>query len=389
MIGREILMRAEVQKEVVEIALTFFKKWSTGLVERAFYDARDEAVQAILEKKGVEESLSEDDIRSALQDVVHLTQKDLDDLSPEELRNYITDRVLTERDFVVVYPLYGVYEFPKETKIGNGSVVPFTDLPAEAREMFEGIWEREFKHRPWIYKTLEEFLEDRRDTLLVEFGVKACGVGRAQERARESAEDSLMILRTVYDHPFSLADVVVYSEGRGCQASVPGYGGWIRYNPAIKGEIDFWTDIIVKPHPTDLEGRMRRAHRLAGLSVTVQRRELAFVVLTIGLETLLLSKGDRDYLRYKLAEKAAFLLEVDRDKRVAIFERVKDIYNKRSGIVHSGLGEVSENDLDEVRAIFWRLVRRTEELRDQGYQSLTKTDGQKSVDELIESLKFQ
>ena len=57
--------------------------------------------------------------------------------------------------------------------------------------------------------------------------------------------------------------------------------------------------------------------------------------------------------------------------------------------MHSGLGEVSENDLDEVRAIFWRLVRRTEELRDQGYQSLTKTDGQKSVDELIESLKFQ
>lgn len=74
---------------------------------------------------------------------------------------------------------------------------------------------------------------------------------------------------------------------------------------------------------------------------------LAFVTLMMSLETLL-NQGTE--LRYKISRNAAVLLGEDREHAKSIFSEIKDLYNKRSNIVHSGkCDDFSRKDLLKLR----------------------------------------
>ena len=383
-------MRAEDERLIIDHALIFFARWKgEGLKADDFWETRDETIRKILGVKGAEECLAREDVMMVLQDVVMYTQKSLAELSREELEKYIGDRLLKKQRFVTIFPLYGVEEFPSGMKIGPATALVFNELSEEAKEFLEGDWDYEFERAPGIHAgNRDQFIQERREATFLRVEVEACGLERALQLSTSLVEDSLAILRSFFDG-IPLDGSLTYSEDGRFRGSQSGGHAFWPYRNIFAEEIRYWTDILTKSHPTDLEGRLRRAYRLNGLSTTVDRNEIKFILLAVGLESLLLGKADKDYLRQRFAEKAAFLTAKDKDGRLKVYEKVKDLYDKRSAFVHSGLGIITQDDVKEIEHLFWEVVRAIDKLTKQGYVKMEKDPGKQSVDEFVEGLRFQ
>lgn len=84
------------------------------------------------------------------------------------------------------------------------------------------------------------------------------------------------------------------------------------------------------------------------LSYEISDMQLAFLVLMIGLETLL--NPSLYEVRYRVSRNAAVLLGKNREHSEEIFAQVKKLYDKRSKIVHSGKRKtIEKRDLLELR----------------------------------------
>jgi hypothetical protein len=84
------------------------------------------------------------------------------------------------------------------------------------------------------------------------------------------------------------------------------------------------------------------------LSYEIDNTNLSFLTLVISLETLL-NRGPYE-LRYSLSRNAAALLGRDKEQFIMIFNEVKNLYDKRSEIVHSGkTGVIAPEDLLRIR----------------------------------------
>ncbi|MDY6966726.1 MAG: HEPN domain-containing protein [Halobacteriota archaeon] len=69
---------------------------------------------------------------------------------------------------------------------------------------------------------------------------------------------------------------------------------------------------------------------------------LSFLSLMISLETLL-NPGDHE-LRYRISRNTAVLLGEDKGDSESIFSELKDLYDKRSNLVHSGKTDIVKNE---------------------------------------------
>jgi len=84
------------------------------------------------------------------------------------------------------------------------------------------------------------------------------------------------------------------------------------------------------------------------LSYETKDVNLAYLALISGLESLL-NPGNQE-LRYTISRNAAVLLGENYDKSKLIYQDVKDLYDKRSKIVHQGdLKLVSSDDMGKLR----------------------------------------
>jgi len=84
------------------------------------------------------------------------------------------------------------------------------------------------------------------------------------------------------------------------------------------------------------------------LSYEISDIQLAFLVLMIGLETLL--NPAQDEVRYRVSRNTAVLLGENKENSEEIFGIVKKLYNKRSEIIHSGKRRIIEKvDLLKLR----------------------------------------
>ena len=84
------------------------------------------------------------------------------------------------------------------------------------------------------------------------------------------------------------------------------------------------------------------------LSYNITNASLSFLALMVSLETLL-NPSDNE-LSYRLSRNTAVLLGKDREHAKSIFSEVRDLYNKRSKIVHSGRTDaISTQELLKLR----------------------------------------
>jgi hypothetical protein len=107
------------------------------------------------------------------------------------------------------------------------------------------------------------------------------------------------------------------------------------------------SELLRKESPTDFEDRILASVQWAGRAQVEARREEAFLLYAIALESLLLGKDVKTELAYRLAVRCAHLLggpTVDDKKRVV--DQIQGLYQLRSKIVHSGNFVVREGELN-------------------------------------------
>ncbi len=83
------------------------------------------------------------------------------------------------------------------------------------------------------------------------------------------------------------------------------------------------------------------------LSYSVLDLNLRFLSLMNGLEALF--NDGQGEITYKLSRYTAVLLGTDFSKSEEIFKAIKELYNKRSNLVHQGKAQITENDVQTLQ----------------------------------------
>lgn len=96
----------------------------------------------------------------------------------------------------------------------------------------------------------------------------------------------------------------------------------------------------------------------AGRAAVEPRREQAFVLYVVALETIILPASDQRELAYRLRIRTAQLLEVRPEQRDELCNTIKRLYEIRSKIVHSGSYDVTDEDLAQLEVIVRRAILR-------------------------------
>lgn len=106
-----------------------------------------------------------------------------------------------------------------------------------------------------------------------------------------------------------------------------------------------------------LKDAVLAAMQLAGRASVDDRREQAFLLYMISLESLLIPRKAPE-ITYRLSGRVAHLLGNDLISRKRIVQQVKKLYEKRSAVVHNGTTEVTEADLGMARFVAKNTVLR-------------------------------
>ncbi|MBN1317521.1 MAG: hypothetical protein JXA42_18710 [Anaerolineales bacterium] len=125
----------------------------------------------------------------------------------------------------------------------------------------------------------------------------------------------------------------------------------------------------------ELESHLISAMQWAGKATAAIRKEEAFLWYAISLESLILMDNEIGELGYRLRTRAAHLLGKDLDGRKEISRKIREMYDIRSKIVHSGWFEVTDADLSLMRIFAKRSILTI--LNDEPFKSM------KSVDALV------
>ncbi len=116
--------------------------------------------------------------------------------------------------------------------------------------------------------------------------------------------------------------------------------------------------ILGKSNPNSIEDRLLSAMQWAGRASIVERKEEAFLLFTVALESLLLDIQEKQQLRYRFAVGGAHLLGSGLESKREMSTALKKLYDLRSAIVHSGSTDISDSDRDTVRYFARRAIYR-------------------------------
>jgi hypothetical protein len=130
------------------------------------------------------------------------------------------------------------------------------------------------------------------------------------------------------------------------------------------------SEILEKQAPSKFEDGVIKAFQWAGKASVEPRKEEAFLLFAISLESLLLRKNDKE-ITETLALRLAHLISGPKT-RLIVYRDMKRLYEIRSGIVHSGSVDVGEDQLSEIR-YYTRLALLTM-LCDSRFSGITKHD---------------
>lgn len=118
------------------------------------------------------------------------------------------------------------------------------------------------------------------------------------------------------------------------------------------------SDILMKDQNdwTPFESSIISAVSLFGIGTNDENDVNTFINLVTALESMLLT--DREPKKVILSERVAFVLGEDYRDRLTMFNTMKDLYQKRSDIVHSGRFDVTRSELYLLAKITYRCIVR-------------------------------
>jgi hypothetical protein len=313
----------------------------------------------------------------------------------DELESRIRTKLFSIKNFEFYYPIYGAKGFPDGYKIGKCVIRRFEFLPEQVKHEFSALWELDWRLGHSI-GTIEEALKDKKKLLFVSVQVCAMGRSAATEKAESICNESLNLLRALYSLHFDLHDYCYLIKETGeAEHQLPvekimSDSEEAEYDSQSDVFIGAMNEILTKNgYLTELEEKIINAVRLIGVSTSVPYEEIRFVILCSALEAMLLTNNDRDYLGWKLSERAAFLLSGP-EGRAEISEAVSRLYNKRSRFVHQDKNEnITGAEYTELADLVYQILGTLVHLRMLGYEKVSKSrDPYKSIADRIDMIKY-
>ncbi len=396
-------MPRNIDEEFIQGALGIYEK----MREHFDLDNYNRLVKALFEKINrtpLEKRINFDDLNYALYDLVttldlHPIKLRIREISEDEFVSQLKSRLLKTKVFEYYIPVYFLYELPKDLSIGFSTVVSFQDLPENVQKYYLKAWEQNFEKNK-DFPSLDESIKEKSESIFLHFSLKVNGENKARIESEQIAQDSLTIIGFACGGVnFNLIDF--FYTVNSCEEVHSGFNG--RYELPFESIIgskeiiqrtNILTAIFVNSNPNEIELKIRNALRIYRLQQTVADDQVRFLLLVTCLESLLMTKSDRDYILWRLAEKVTFILsETERD--VSMQETnsfIKEAYNKRSAFVH-GSANIDEiiTFSDTVRLdvfvyeLVWSII---DNFLGKGYTKIQKTKDKKSIDEYIEQRKF-
>jgi len=107
---------------------------------------------------------------------------------------------------------------------------------------------------------------------------------------------------------------------------------------------------------SEIEKTLLRAIQFFYNGYTALDRVSEYVNYFIVLE-IFLSPSDREQLSKTIAEGIAILFETDCEKRIKLKKHVKNLYNKRSGLVHGKTDRIDKFSVEDVQYLAYKLIQ--------------------------------
>ncbi|MGA2964958.1 MAG: hypothetical protein ABSD64_02020 [Terriglobales bacterium] len=108
------------------------------------------------------------------------------------------------------------------------------------------------------------------------------------------------------------------------------------------------SEMLKKQPPSEFEDRVISAFQWAGKASVEPRKEEAFLLFAISLESLLMERQDKAEITETLSLRAAHVIAAPQS-RLTVYQDMKKLYGIRSKIVHSGSVDVGDDQLSEIR----------------------------------------
>jgi hypothetical protein len=113
--------------------------------------------------------------------------------------------------------------------------------------------------------------------------------------------------------------------------------------------------IFSKENPTEIEQLLLTAIQWAGRAGVAARREEAFLLFAIALESLVVP-GQAPEITYRLRVRVAHLLGTKKPERLRISRDINRLYGIRSSIVHRGSYLVTDSDVYSIKWLAKRVI---------------------------------
>jgi hypothetical protein len=386
------------EEEFIKKALDIFHQVQQGIDPNEFNQQTKQLFETIKEKP-LHKLISLNDLQWAIKDDTFFRWDiALKDVTNERFTERFKHTILTTKTYEFYIPIYCLYDFPKNLLLGSLKVIDFRDIPEKIQEFYVERWKFRFRIDSEYHHNEDEYVNLKKKSTFLYLVLKANGGDKASKKVKDMAEDALHIIRFVYEINFNLIDVDYWvketGDSSGCGivglARLP-FCGVASYDNALEKSLKILSSIFYKKDPNDIEERVKRAIRIYGTQESIISEQVRFLLLITCLETLLMSKSDRDYILWRLAEKTAFVLGGNMQKTN---DYIKDAYEKRSRYIH-GDSKQTITDEDIVKAkkivgdLIWKLIIAFVK---NGYTQVAKGGDPKKrgkiIDEYVEQLKF-
>jgi Apea-like HEPN len=347
--------------------------------------------QSIFKSVRLEDKLSFNSLDKAIKQLIIFTldmrsrRADIDfdvrlDNDVREFRKKLTSSLPQWR---VCLPVFGLENSNLPYKIGK---VTFCIFSGELREEYDNYIDTDGYE--------EEFNAQLRDKTVAIVEVEALDNDTIIELALRELRFTLGCINFFANllQPPSLEAYISYSEDVGPSFYVvsiaPAQSLWNVRFPKVTHKFDFRKvdsihaqtkgfkrikDLFARKSRSDLEERLLSAVNWAGRAVVESRREERFLLYAIALESLLLKSNDTE-LSYRLRIRVAQLIggDISLNERKSIVRDVRNLYNVRSKIVHSGHYEVTLSDINLMQHISTNCILRV--LMDDPFSTMQSLD---------------
>lgn len=314
-------------------------------------DRQEKIVSFLRQQKELKDIFSIEDLNDEI--AVILADAIVFSKNKDEYVNNLFEDIKTlfrDKDYEAIIYLDGLIDLPIGLKIGPLEIVKEKDLDNKINETFKpfkknsrhGHFPRNYSCGKVNFKSfrINTIRTELYELLELPFCVLSLFMGRDLD-----VKNSFGIIKSSDIHQTTILT-----------PPYKGDGGWSKYRGDIFGEyMDILSEMTQRKN-SKLEKKILQAIQIFGLSKLSQKTEIRYLMIISSLESLLLTKNDRDYLGTKLAEKTAFLMEENPQKRLDLYKYVKKAYAKRSSLIHGSIVKITKNEESEVENLFIDLI---------------------------------